>query len=303
MIWCIGLLTILGLLAFIAKFVFDQFVNTKVDLAKYGAGKGAWAVVTGASDGIGKGYAEELAKAGFNLIIISRTLSKLQDLASKLKEESKVQVSCVAIDLANCDVHSAMLQINEELQGKQISFLVNNVGLNTEYPVLFADMSEKDIDDQIFVNITFTTKLTKLVIPYLTKNPKSGMIFLSSILAYAPTSPFLSVYAATKAYDSAFSKALYFELKHLGVDVFATSPYFVVSLMSGFKRPSFLVKSANAVAKESFTRLGYETENTTSLSHYLIRKLFEIVPAQLIGPYMFKVMKETRERQMSKKKI
>jgi len=87
-------------LAFVAKFVYDQFINTKVDLAKYGAGKGSWALITGASDGIGKGYAEELARAGFNLIIVSRTQSKLQDLANKIKEEFKVQVSSVAIDLA-----------------------------------------------------------------------------------------------------------------------------------------------------------------------------------------------------------
>lgn len=303
MIWCIGCLTLLGLLVFIAKFVYDQFINKKVDLAKYGAGKGSWALVTGASDGIGKGYAEELARAGFNLIIVSRTQSKLQELANKLKEEFKVQVSFVALDLANCDVNSALLQINEELQGKQITFLVNNVGLNTEYPTLFTDMTEKDIDDQIFVNVTFTTKLTKLVVPFLTKNPKSGIIFLSSILASAPTTPYLSVYAATKAYDAALSKALYMELKPQGVDVFATSPYFVVSAMSGFKKSSFLVASASAVAKESFTRLGLETENTTSLSHYLIRKVFEFVPAQILGPYMSKVMKQTRERQMSKKKI
>jgi len=73
--------------------------------------------------------------------------------------------------------------------------------------------------------------------------------------------------------------------------------------MSGFKRPSFLVKSANVVARESFTRMGFETENTTSLSHYFIRKLFEFAPVQILGPYMYKVMKQTRERQLSKKKI
>jgi len=227
MIWCLGLATLLGLLAFVAKFVYDQFINTKVDLAKYGAGKGSWALITGASDGIGKGYAEELARAGFNLIIVSRTQSKLQDLANKIKEEFKVQVSSVAIDLANTDVNTALLQINEALQGKQITFLVNNVGLNTEHPVLFHEMTDKDIDDQIFVNVTFTTKLTKLVIPYLTKNSKSAIIFLSSILATAPTAPYLSVYSATKAYDGVLAKALYCELKPLGVDVFATSPYFL----------------------------------------------------------------------------
>jgi len=226
----------------------------------------------------------------------------LQDLAAKLKEEFKVQVSIVAADLSS-DINSAFKDINSELEGKQVSFLVNNVGVNTEYPVLFAEMSDKEIDDQILVNIIFTTKLTKLVIPHLTKNKKSAIVFLSSILGFAPTSPYLSVYAGTKAYDGAFAKALNMELKPLGVDVFASSPYFVASQMSGFKRPNFFVKSPNVVARESFTRLGIETENSTSLSHYLIRKFFEYVPASLIGPYMSKVMKQTRERQMSKKKI
>jgi len=282
----VGLITVIKLLFNFIKFFFGYFIYS-YDLTKYGAGKGSWAVITGASDGIGKGFAEELAKAGFNLILVSRTDTKLRELAKELNSKYHIETDTIAIDVSSQD-YLVISKVQEalEVSNRQITMLVNNVGVNTSYPVLFSEMSEADMLAQLQVNMVFPTRLTKLCLPYLLTNKKSAIIFLSSVLGQIDAAPYNSVYAGTKAYDAKLAGALHVELKKVGCDVLAISPAYVASSMTGIKRTSFLVRSPNETATTSFRWLGREMEITPAYSHVLFRWVLKSLPQSIVLPRM-----------------
>jgi len=300
----LGLLTLLAILYFIGLFIYENFFLS-IDLKVYGAKSGAWAIVTGSSDGIGKGFAEELAREGFNIILVSRTESKLKEISANLQKQFSVQTAIVAIDVSSKDTDSVLNKIKStmDLHGP-ISLLVNNVGVNTDksIPTPFLEMSDKDIDDMININVVFTTKMTRLCIPYLLKNKKSAIINLSSITAVMSSVPYLSVYAGTKAYDGVLSKALTPELKRSGCDVIAISPYLVVSNMSNARRPALFVRQPNEIARATFPHIGRRSEYTPFWSHNLLRAVSGLIPDSIKMPMVLSRMEATRKRLREKSK-
>ena len=102
-----------------------------VNLKKYGS----WAVVTGCTDGIGKAYAEHLAKRGLNIVLISRTLEKLQEQAKFITDKYKVETKVIAVDFT--EQTSIYTTIRNELGDLDIGVLVNNVGMSYKYPEFF----------------------------------------------------------------------------------------------------------------------------------------------------------------------
>jgi 17beta-estradiol 17-dehydrogenase / very-long-chain 3-oxoacyl-CoA reductase len=282
--------------------VYTHFVCKKFDAEKYGSKNGGWALVTGASDGIGKGFVEELASLGFNLILVSRTESKLKDLSESIANQYKVQTKYVAVDAGDAQsVNSNLNKIKEVVQTVPLRILVNNVGTNTSIPVEFLEMTEEEIDSQLTCNVVFTTKLTKVCLPFLTKNNPSALINLSSITGLFPSSPFMSVYAATKSYDLIFSNSIQPELKRFGCDVIAVTPSFVASQMSGFKKTNNFVTSPLQTAKDTLSKLGIFSHVTPFWSHDILRIVSEYVPEKISVFLYYKQMKSTRERLLRKK--
>nr|XP_054588788.1 very-long-chain 3-oxoacyl-CoA reductase-A isoform X1 [Nothobranchius furzeri] len=114
---------------------------------------GKWAVVTGATDGIGKSYAEELARRGFAMMLISRSQDKLDDVAKSIEEQFKVETRTIAVDFGKTDIYR---KIEAGLTGLEIGVLVNNVGVSYPYPEYYLHIpdlehvscpSEKDLDE------------------------------------------------------------------------------------------------------------------------------------------------------------
>jgi len=290
-------------LAFLlVRFVLNYIVLNTPNLSVYGAKTGAWALVTGSSDGIGKGFAEELARAGFNIVLVSRTESKLKELAQQLQEQYKVQTKILAVDVSSAPALPKTLEdIQQLVSDIPLTILVNNVGINTDVPVPLEETTDDEIDRLVQVNILFHTKITRTLIPYLKKNKRSAIVDLSSITAAFPTSPYLSVYAATKAYIATLSRAIHTELAPQNVDVIAVSPAFVASAMSGFKKGSLLVTLPNQTALDSLSKIGKYLEVTPSLVHAVERFAVSLVPASISGPQILKSMKSTRERLLKRK--
>jgi 17beta-estradiol 17-dehydrogenase / very-long-chain 3-oxoacyl-CoA reductase len=290
-------------LAFLViRFVLNYVVLNKPNLSVYGAKTGAWALVTGSSDGIGKGFAEELARAGFNLVLVSRTESKLNELAQQLREQFKVQTKVLAVDVSSASALPKTLEdIHTLVSDIPLTILVNNVGVNTDIPVSLEEHTDEEIDRLVQVNVVFHTKITRALIPHLKKNKRSAIVDLSSITQAFPTSPLLSVYAATKAYIATLSKAVHTELASQNVDVIAVSPAFVASAMSGFKKGSILVTLPNQTALDSLSKLGKYLEVTPSLVHALERLVVNLLPVSIVGPQIYKSMKDTREKLLKRK--
>jgi short-subunit dehydrogenase len=180
-------------------------------LKKYGP----YALVAGASEGLGAAYAEALAKRGFNLVLLARRKEKLKAFAEELREKHGVAITTHAGDMADFDAVKAFVLSLDV----QIGLLVYNAAYA---PVgLFTDIEEEQLARVVAVNVKGPLLLARLVLPQMTARKKGGIILMSS-LAGTQGSPKLASYAATKAFNAILAEGLWEELKPHGIDVIAS---------------------------------------------------------------------------------
>ncbi len=179
---------------------------------------GKTALITGASGGIGLELARLFARDGYDLVLVARSESKLQELARELHGAHGIAVTVLVKDLAQ---RAAPDEIFAALQNQPIDVLVNNAGFGTYG--LFSDTDLQQELDLLQVNIVALTHLTKLFLaPMLAR--KSGKILnVASTAAFQP-GPFMAVYYASKAFVLSFSEALFNECENSGVTVTALCP-------------------------------------------------------------------------------
>ncbi|CAH2324522.1 Hypothetical predicted protein [Pelobates cultripes] len=158
---------------------------------------GGWAVVTGATDGIGKAYAEELASFGINIILISRNRDKLQTVSESIATTYGVKTSFIEADFnKGREVFPA---IKEALKDVDVGILVNNAGVCYEYPQYVTDVPEDKIWEIINVNIAATTMMLHIVLPGMVQRKKGAIVNVSSVTARV-ICPQATIYAASKLY-------------------------------------------------------------------------------------------------------
>ncbi len=181
---------------------------------------GKWALVTGASAGIGVALARELAAGGTNLVLTARRKDRLEKLAQELSSAHKIGVEIFAADLAQTD---APQQIFAYTQAKKISvdLLINNAGFGA-YGA-FATVETQRLLDMVQVNCGAVVHLTRLYLPQMLKQRRGDMLILASTASFQAV-PFISTYAATKAFDLLFAEGLAEEVKPYGVRVCALCP-------------------------------------------------------------------------------
>jgi len=176
---------------------------------------GSWALVAGASEGLGAAYAEALAKHGFNLILIARREHKLLELAGSLGKKYKIEVQSHALDLAKI---SDIIDILEK-DALDIGLLVYNAAYAPIAP--FSKVSKEQLDMVTDVNVKGPLLLSK----YVSKNmieQQRGAIILMSSLAGTQGSPKLVAYSASKAFNAILAEGLWGELRSQGIDVLAS---------------------------------------------------------------------------------
>lgn len=216
--------------------------------------KGTWAVITGASDGIGKEYALQLSAKGYNLYLVSRTQSKLDTLAAEIKAKNNVKVKILAMDFAaNNDSDYAKFQAG--LEGLEISILVNNVGLSHSIPVPFAETPDREMRDIITINCTATLRVTQLVAPLMIRNHRGLILTMASFGGILPT-PLLATYSGSKAFLQYWSAALASELEPKGIKVQLIQSYLVTSAMSKIRRSSMLVPTPKQFVRAALSKIG-----------------------------------------------
>ena len=186
-------------------YLYRHFLRPRTNFkSRYGEG---WALVTGASDGIGKAYALELAREGFNIALVARNQEKLDAAAQEIKATSKVETKTIMFDFNTWYNEETLEFLRSEIEAiGEIAILVNNVGAASAD--LIHKMKMPDIFKQLMVNIFPITVFTKLVVEkMLTREKRSAIINISSggAVKYGPT---LSVYCASKAYNMVFSEVI-----------------------------------------------------------------------------------------------
>ncbi|KAG8930792.1 hypothetical protein FRC03_009791 [Tulasnella sp. 419] len=250
----IGSIAVAGFALNFLKFLFQTFITPGQSLKKFGAKQGAWAVITGATDGIGLEFADQLAKAGFNVLLVSRTKSKLEKVAADLESKHKVQTKVYAIDFSRPD-EAAYRGLRDVVKSTDVRVLVNNVGRSYDMPTYFHELSNQNLEEIVEINIRATLKVTQIVLPVLLAH-KNGLILNIGSFAGEFPSPMLAVYSGAKSFLSTWSQALADEYKGQGITVQLVNTYFVVSSMSKIRKANVMVPTPKAYVKSVLSKIG-----------------------------------------------
>lgn len=265
---------------------------------------GDWAVVTGATDGIGKAYAHRLAsdyKA--NLVLIGRNPAKLEDVKAEIgKASPDVSIRCLTFDFANSTKPGDYEKLEKEMVGlENFSCLVNAVGIAYSElgPLEQLDRGDELCADLLNVNCLSATLLSRFALKIMKGQGRGAIINISSASGHNP-SPFLSVYGATKRYLGYLSELLWLESSESGVEVQEVAPFFVATKMSGMK-PSFTCPTPQAYVAEALKTFGNQTSTFGCFSHSLQGELFKLLPHCFVQHLMKKTLLGLMKAQQRRK--
>ncbi|GKZ37689.1 hypothetical protein AbraIFM66950_009371 [Aspergillus brasiliensis] len=236
------------------RVLLSLFVLPGKPLRSFGP-KGSWAVVTGASDGLGKEFALQLARADFNIVLVSRTASKLDTLANEIKSKfPSVQTKTLAMDFARNE-DSDYEKLKELVDELDVSVLVNNVGKSHSIPTPFALTPEDEMTDIVTINCLGTLRATQLVVPGMMQRKRGLVLTMGSFGGLLPT-PLLATYSGSKAFLQQWSTSLGSELEPYGITVELVQAYLITSAMSKIRRTSATIPDPRSFVKSVLTKIG-----------------------------------------------
>ena len=182
--------------------------------------QGKWALVTGASAGIGVALAEELASGGTNLVLTARRKDRLEALAQRLSSTHKIQTEVFTADLTDPMAPEKIFAFTRDKR-IEIDLLVNNAGFGRygEFP----SVERRRLLDMVQVNCAAVVHLTHLYLPGMITRHRGDILILASTASFQAV-PYISTYAATKAFDLLFAEGLAEETKPFGIRVCALCP-------------------------------------------------------------------------------
>ncbi|HUO55189.1 MAG TPA: SDR family NAD(P)-dependent oxidoreductase [Rhodoblastus sp.] len=245
------------------------------------AGYGPWALVTGASDGIGRAIAGELARQGLSLVLVARRRGALEELAQGLNARYRTQARVLVADLSS---PSEVARVDVETRDLDIGLLVASAGYGGSGP--FVDASQESELGMIDVNCRALAQSAQDFARRFVARGRGGLVLMSSVVAFQGV-PRAANYAATKAYVQTLAEGLAVELKDKGVEVLASAPGPVVT---GFGARSGMKiargQTPEEVALGTLRALG----RRTTVRPGFLAKALEAALAPLPRPYRVRVM-------------
>lgn len=248
---------------------------------------GRWALVTGASAGIGEAFARELAGRGFNLVLTARRRERLEELASELASRNAVRAECIVADLAD---PRAPAQLCEEIgrRGIGIDTLVNNAGYGL--PGHFHSQPWSAHAAFLQVMVSSPCELVRILLPAMQQRGHGCIINVASLAGLIPGSSGHTLYGASKAFLIKFSQSLALENAARGVNVCAVCPGFTYSEfhdVTGTRKivstmPNWMWLTAAEVALQGVDAVERgEVVFVTGRVNRLIKSLVKLVPDRL----------------------
>ncbi|KAF4095187.1 very-long-chain 3-oxoacyl-CoA reductase-A [Onychostoma macrolepis] len=263
---------------------------------------GKWAVVTGATDGIGKSYAEELARRGFSMMLISRSQEKLDDVAKSLESTYNVETKTIAVDYGQIDIYP---KIEKGLAGLEIGVLVNNVGISYSYPEFFLHIPDLEnfITTMINVNITSVCQMTRLVLPRMEARAKGVILNISSASGMFPV-PLLTIYSSTKAFVDYFSRGLQTEYKCKGIIIQSVLPFFVATKMTKIRKPTLDKPTPERYVAAELTTVGLQDQTNGYFPHAVMGWVISVLaPIKLVLYLGLRMNKAQRSGYLRRRKL
>jgi hypothetical protein len=257
-------------------------------------------LITGASGGIGEAFAYKLASRGHNLFLVARSEHKLAALCTELEQKHQIKADYTALDLTERDADERLFAETQK-RGLEIVWLVNNAGFGN-----FGDFAESDLDRElamIDLNVRVLVALTHRYLKPMRQRKSGVIINVSSTASFQPV-PFMANYAATKAFVTSFSEALWEENRKFGVKIIALCPggtatNFFNEAGVGDKMPLRALETPESVVETALR--GVEAGNShiiSGWSNYLAAQAGTIVPnswiARTIGSVLRPKLKENK---------
>jgi len=259
-----------------------------------------YALITGASSGIGYEMAQVFAANGHNLILVARSEQKLKDLKTQLEQEFKlIKAEVVAIDLSKPDSAEQLYKTTIE-NNWNVNILVNNAGFGDHGEFATSDLKKNQ--EMIDLNILTLTKLCHLYLKNMLKHRNGKILNVASTASFQP-GPLMSVYYATKAYVLHFSEGLHEELIGTGVTVTALCPG---STTSGFQAVANLsnvplLDTLKLPSSLEVAEYGYRAmkDNKVVAVHGKLNKLFAIGAGFMPRIFVRKLTKKLQEKRLA----
>jgi short-subunit dehydrogenase len=243
---------------------------------------GKWALVTGASAGIGVALARDLAASGTHLVLTARRKDRLEELAKELRAAHGVMTEVFAADLADPNASEKIFAFTQE-HGLEVDLLINNAGFGRYGE--FHSVEKQRLLDMVQVNCNAVVHLTRLYLPQMVARRRGDVLILASTASFQAV-PYISTYAATKAFDLLFAEGLAEEMKPYGIRVCALCPgsteseFHAVSGQEKFQRSA---ETAEKVARTGLKALAAGKSYVISgLGNYLGAHGERLVPRRFV---------------------
>jgi uncharacterized protein len=265
-------------------------MNTSAFSRRYGP----WALVTGASSGLGAEFARQLAVDGLSLVLVARRTAPMEALATELKAKHGIEVRVLGADLSREDEIDRLLAAVEDLE---IGLLVNNAGFGVTGDFLDAPI-ERNLE-LLHLNCRAPVTLSHALGRKMRDRKRGGIVFTASLAAWQAM-PGWTLYAASKNWDLMLAEGLHFELKEHGVDVLALCPGATRTEFGDIARASNVFKK-NAmnppeVVAAGLAALGHTTHVVTGWQNKASAALTRLMPrswaARIAKFLMDKLVKE-----------
>jgi 17beta-estradiol 17-dehydrogenase / very-long-chain 3-oxoacyl-CoA reductase len=272
----LGVAVVLKFLISICHGIYIAFFRPAKNFKKYGD----WAVVTGATDGIGKAIAGELLAAGLSVIIVARTQLKLDETKAELEARSKkkgtdckVETLCIDFTHFGGPETESHKRVVKAFEGKDIGVLVNNVGMSYEFPMWFHDLTDADVKNLLTMNIESVVWMTRIVLKGMVERRRGAILNISSASGLIPA-PLLALYGATKQFVEKFSKELDTEYNNetYRIQVQSQAPLWIATKLASVRREkaSIFTPLPEVYAHGAVKKIGYESSTAGYWVHDII---------------------------------
>ncbi|MBW2418785.1 MAG: SDR family oxidoreductase [Deltaproteobacteria bacterium] len=255
---------------------------------------GPWALVTGASSGIGEHFARLLAAEGLDLVIVARREERLEALASELRALHGVAVEAQTLDLARADSAETLLAV---CAGRDIGLVVSNAGIGLKGA--HADQSPEELAEMLAVNCRAPLLIANAFAPRLAERGRGGLLLVGSIEAYVGF-PYSAAYSASKAFVRGFGEALWAELRGCGVDVLVLAPGPTdteILSRSGFEPEDMTgLMSPEEVARQALAHLGRGPSFVPGAVNRVLTTALSLLPRRLAVTLAGKGMRAALEK-------
>ena len=249
---------------------------------------GEWAIVTGATSGIGRSFAEQLAGNGVNVVLVSRTQSELNSVSEELRESFGIQTRTLPLDLTRS---SHRKQLEAETADLDIGILINNAAV--EQFGSFVGHDSQELRDSIELNVVAPSELGHWFGRRFVERGRGAIIFLAGNIGYQAV-PHLASYAAAKAHQLHLAEALHYELRSHGVDVLALSPGITKTPMMNrieeairFRRIGLIKSKPESVAHLGLRKLGRRASVAVGLQTNILAILMKFALTRGMGAWLF----------------